>query len=415
MITDINAHNYYEYAGRPVGFEYDLAEAFADYLGVELQVITPGWDKMIDMLTTGRGDFIAAGLTRVPYWREWVDFSDAYMEKEQAVIVHMDYHGVQTMADLNGKQVHVRWNTTAYQRLLEMNAAGYDIRIWPHKNVSSDELIRRVAERHIDIAITDSNIAFLNQRYHPLIRKPLSMSGKQRMGWAVRKGDRALAEIINMFFDRIINDGKMLQILDRYYANFTHVDYYDLKKFHQRLETRLPAYQSVIMREAQRHYFDWRLIAALIYQESHFDPKAISYTGVRGLMQLTLETANDLGVENRSDPVESIGGGIKYLKWLYGLFDDIPGFDRMLFALASYNIGYGHVRDAQSIALNKGYAHKKWIALKETLPLLRQSTYYRKTMYGYARGNEPVRYVNNIMIYYDILRWKSSTLAEYSQ
>jgi membrane-bound lytic murein transglycosylase F len=240
------------------------------------------------------------------------------------------------------------------------------------------------------------------------------MSGKQRMGWAVRKGDRALAEIINMFFDRIINDGKMLQILDRYYANFTHVDYYDLKKFHQRLETRLPAYQSVIMREAQRHYFDWRLIAALIYQESHFDPEAISYTGVRGLMQLTLETANDLGVENRNDPIESIGGGIKYLKWLYGLFDDISGFDRMLFALASYNIGYGHVRDAQSIARSKGYAHQKWIALKETLPLLRQSTYYRKTMYGYARGNEPVRYVDNIMIYYDILRWKSSTLADFS-
>jgi membrane-bound lytic murein transglycosylase F len=235
------------------------------------------------------------------------------------------------------------------------------------------------------------------------------------MRWAVDKGDQELAEIINMFFDRIINDRKLLQIRNRYYANFDHLDYFDLKKFHQRLLSRLPTFQSVIIREAKRHHFDWRLIAALIYQESHFDPEAISYTGVRGIMQLTLETANDLGVENRSDPIQSIGGGIKYLKWLYGLFDDIPGFDRMLFALASYNIGYGHVRDAQNIARSKGEEHKKWITLKETLPLLRQSAYYRKTMYGYARGNEPVRYVNNIMNYYDILRWKSSSLTECSQ
>ena len=415
MITDSSAHNYYKYARQPMGFEFELAQEFADYLGVELQVITPGWDRMMDTLTTGRGDFIAAGLTRSSYWRDQVDFSDAYMKTNLEVIVHMNNHNIQTISDLNGKQVHVRSGTDAVRRLLALNAKGYDIRIVAHHTEGCDDLIRQVAERDIDITIADSHVAFLNQRYYPVIRKPFSVSDHDQMGWAVNKGDQELAEIINAFFDRIIHDGKMLQISDRYYANFTHVDHYDLKKFHQRLKTRLPAYQAIIMREAQRHHFDWRLIAALIYQESHFDPQAISYTGVRGLMQLTLETANDLGIENRSDPIESIGGGIKYLKWLYGLFDDISGFDRMLFALASYNIGYGHVRDAQNIARGKGYAHQKWIAIKETLPLLRQSTYYRKTMYGFARGNEPVRYVENIMIYYDILRWKSSTLADYSQ
>ena len=415
MITDTSAHNYYQYARQPMGFELDLAQEFADYLGVELQVITPGWDRMADTLTTGRGDFIAAGLTRSSYWRDRVDFSDAYMNTNLEVIVHMNNHNIQTVSDLNGKQVHVRSGTDAYRRLLELNAKGYDIRIVAHRTKGCDDLIRQVAERDIDITIADSHVAFLNQRYYPVIRKPFSVSDHGQMGWAVSKGDQELTEIINMFFDRIINDGTMLQIRNRYYADLPHVDYYDLEKFHQRLKTRLPTYQSIIIREAQRHHFDWRLIAALIYQESHFDPQAISYTGVRGLMQLTLETANDLGVENRSDPTESIGGGVKYLKWLYGLFDDISGFDRMLFALASYNIGYGHVRDAQNIAQRKGYAHQKWIALKETLPLLRQSTYYRKTMYGYARGNEPVRYVDNIMIYYDILRWKSSTLANNSQ
>jgi membrane-bound lytic murein transglycosylase F len=415
MITDTNVHNYYWYARQPMGFEFDLAQAFADYLGVELQVIAPGWDRMVDTLATGKGDFIAAGLTRSSYWRERVDFSDAYMKTKLEVIVHMSNHNIQTISDLNGKQVHVRSGTDAYRRLLELNAEGYDIRIAAHHTEGCDDLIRQVAERDIDITIADSHVTFINQRYHPEIRKPFSVSDHVHMGWAVNKGDQQLAEMINRFFERIINNGNMLKIRNRYYAHFPHVDYYDLLKFHQRLKTRLPTYQSVIMREAQRHYFDWRLIAALIYQESHFNPEAISYTGVRGLMQLTLETANDLGVENRGDPIESIGGGVKYLKWLYGLFDDISGFDRILFAMASYNIGYGHVRDAQNIARSKGYAHQKWIALRETLPLLRQSTYYRKTMYGYARGNEPVRYVDNIMLYYDILRWKSSTLADDSQ
>ena len=411
MITDNNAHNYYQYRRQPAGFEYELAEAFADYLGVDLQVVTPGWDKMFGALKSGGGDFIAAGIAQEPYWREFVDFSDAYLASERHVIVHMDNSGIRTMDDLNGKKVHVRVGTSNHKRLMKLNDEGYDVRIVPHDNVTTEELIRRVAAREIDITMADSHLAFLNQRYYPTIRKAFSVAGIQRFGWAVRKGDRELAEIINAFFDRIIREGKFAQIRDRYYANMDRFDYFELKKFHERVKSRMPSYKSVIIRHARQYDFDWRLVAALIYQESHFDPQAISYTGVRGLMQLTLETAGDLGIEDRRDPVESIGGGIKYLKWLYQLFDDIPGSDRILFALASYNIGYGHVRDAQEIARNQGFEPNRWIALKRTLPLLKQSVYYRQTTYGYARGNEPVRYVDRILIYYDILRWKALGLG----
>jgi membrane-bound lytic murein transglycosylase F len=411
MITDKNAHNYYQYRRQPTGFEYELAKAFADYLGVDLQVVTPGWNKMFASLNSGAGDFIAAGITKEPYWRKFVDFSDAYLESEQNVIVHMDNRGIRTMDDLSGKEVHVKAGTTNHQRLAELNDDGYDIRIVAHNNATIEDMIRRVARGEIDITIADSQLAFLNQRYYPAIRKAFTTPGTQRFGWAVRKGDRQLADIINAFFARTMREGKFAQIRDRYYANMDRFDYFELKKFHERVDSRMPSYRSIIMREARRYDFDWRLVAALIYQESHFDPQAISYTGVRGLMQLTLETAGDLGIEDRRDPVESIGGGIKYLKWLYHLFDDIPGFDRMLFALASYNIGYGHVRDAQEIARNKGLEHNRWIALKRTLPLLSRSAYYRQTTYGFARGNEPVRYVDRIVTYYDILRRKALGLG----
>lgn len=409
MITDGNAHSYHPNRKPPSGFEYELAKTFADHLGVELKVITPGWGQMVIALNDGRGDFVAAGLAQSPFWNEYVDFSDVYMETALHALVHMDNSALQVVDDLAGKEVHVRSGTSGHQRLLEMRDSGIDIRIVPHENATADELIRRVAEKKIEIAIADSHVAFLNRRYYPAIRKPLTVSDPHRLRWAVRKGDRELTEIINSFFERIIRNGKLAQIHDRYYSGIGQVDYFDLKKFHDRIASRLPAYTPVIMREARRHDFDWRLIAALIYQESHFDPGAVSDTGVRGLMQLTRETAGDLGVEDRCNPHESIGGGIKYLRWLYGLFDDIPGVDRMLFALASYNIGYGHVRDAQGIARDKGFDHSRWLALRKTLPLLRQSDYNRQTIHGYARGDEPVRYVDRILAYYDILRWKAAS------
>ena len=181
----------------------------------------------------------------------------------------------------------------------------------------------------------------------------------------------------------------------------------DLRKFHQRIRTRLPKFDEIIKKESRKYGFDWRLVAAVAYQESHWDPRARSYKGVRGLMQLTLTTAKEVGVESRLDPVQSIEGGVKYLRKIYDRFDEIEGLDRMLFALASYNIGYGHVRDAQKIARDQGLDPLKWASLKKTLPLLRQKKYYKSTKYGYCRGTEPVRYVERILTYYDILKNKA--------
>ena len=305
---------------------------------------------------------------------------------------------------LDGRTVHVRSGTSYQQRLEELAAQGVQLDLALHKNVPTEELIRRVAEREIEITVADTNVAQLNRRYYPDIKVAFPISETQLIAWAVRKDDPELLDQINRFLAKIIRDGTFERIYYKYYSYVEIFDYFDIKVFHDRIETRLPSYETVIRREARKYGFDWRLIAAVIYQESHFNPNARSYTGVRGLMQLTQDTADEVGVENRVDPEQSIVGGLKYLDDLYNRFTNISGYDRMLFTLAAYNVGYGHVRDAQGIAAKKGLDPKKWVSLKQALPLLRYPKYYRRTKYGYARGTEPVRYVKRILTYYDILR-----------
>ena len=142
------------------------------------------------------------------------------------------------------------------------------------------------------------------------------------------------------------------------------------------------------------------------YQESHWNPRAVSPTGVRGLMMITLTTAKQLGVKNRMDPEQSINGGAKYFQKVFKRIpSEIPEPDRTWFTLAAYNIGWGHVEDARKITLTQGGDADRWVDVKERLPLLRQRKYYKSTRYGYARGDEPVQYVDNIRRYYETLVW----------
>ncbi len=410
VITDNNANTYYNYRGEPMGFEYDLATAFADYLGVKLEVITPGWDRMFKALNDGNGDFIAAGLTVTEPRKNIVDFSDDYFIVQQQVVVHKDNRSMNKIQDLGGATIHIRSGTSYQERLQELKIDGIEINIASHPNVPTEELIRQVALKEIDITIADSNIAHLNRRYYPDIRIAFPLEEQQSLAWAVRKGDKNLVKRINEFFNKMRQNGTFGKIYQRYYSNVEIFDYVDLKKLHKRLKTRLPKYKRIIKKEAEKHNFDWRMIAAVVYQESHFNPRAISYTGVKGLMQVTQRTAEEMGITNRLDPAQSIEAGVKYLANMYGRFEIIDDQrERFLFALASYNIGYGHIQDAQSIASGKGLNPKKWASMKICLPLLRSRKYYQDTKYGYARGTEPVRYVRRVMTYYDVLKREAHT------
>jgi membrane-bound lytic murein transglycosylase F len=404
VLTQNNAHCYHIYRDNPMGFEFDLAQAFGDYLGVELKIATPLWGNLVEALNSGQGDFIAASLSITPSREDMVNFSDGYLSIQQRVILHKNNYRVEQLEDLSGTTIHVRPGTSYEERLLELKEEGLDIRIKLHEDTPTEELIRMVAEKEIEVTIADSNIALLNRRYYPDLKIAFPIEEAQSLAWAVKKGDKKLLGEINRFFERIKRDGTFARIYEKYYANLEIFDYVDLKKYHRRIKTRLPRHEEIIRESAERHGFDWRFIAAVIYQESHFNPRARSYTGVKGIMQVTLNTAKEMGVTNRLDPAESIRGGVKYLKKLYSKYDKAKGQDRLFITLASYNVGHGHILDAQKIAKEKDLDPNTWSALKETLPLLRYSKYYKRTKYGYCRGTEPVRYVNRIRTYYDILK-----------
>jgi len=404
VITRNNAHCWYTYRGEPMGFEYDLAKAFADHLGVALKVKTTPWIDMIDALDKGKGDFIAASLTVTPSREEHVDFSNEYLSIQQRVILHEDNYAIRELSNLSGKTIHIRRGTSYEERLQELKEEGFDIKVKSYDDTPTEELIRWVANKKIEITIADSNIALLNRRYYPEVKIGIPIEGPQSLAWAVKKGDKALLGTINDFFEAIKTDGMFRHIYDVYYRNVEIFDRFDIKKFHERINTRLPQYEAIIKRAAKQYGFDWRLIAAIMYQESHLDPKARSHRGVRGLMQLTELTAKEMGVTDRLDARQSIMGGVKYLKKLYQRYDEAQDLDRILITLAGYNVGPRHVSDAQRIARKQGLDPYKWSSLEKTFPLLCYEKYMKMSKFGYCRGTEPVRYVNRILLYYDILK-----------
>ena len=412
LITDNNSNAYHIYRGKPMGFEYDLASAFADFLNVKLEVRAPGWNSMVPFLETGKGDFIGAALTITPHRRKSLLFSQPYMTVQQEIIYHRATPVIESIEDLAGKTICVRRNTSYHHRLETLKKSGIDLHIALLDNIPSEEIIQMVAENKIDYTVADSNIAQLNRRYYPDIVIGIPIQEVEFLGWAVNPSDIRLMDRINHFFYHINKTGYYKKLFHKYYGDLNHFDYFDVKKFHQRLETRFPKYRKHIVRESFKYGFDWRMIAALVYQESHFDPLAKSFTGVRGLMQVTEETAREMGISNRLDPMMSLRAGIKYLYTLYNRFDDIEDpHEKLLFAIGSYNVGYGHIKDAQALAAKESLDPKKWASLEKTLPLLAKRKYYRKTKHGYARGWEPVRHVRQIMMYYDILKKKLAAAA----
>ncbi len=387
-----------------MGLEYELAKGFADFLGVELELITPPWQKMVSMLQKNRADIIAANLTITNDRKNNMDFSIGILPIQQFVITNNRNDSIRTEQDLTGTTIHIRKNTSYHERLLELKEQGIGLSLQLYDDLPSEEFIRRVSIDDIPLTISDSHIARLNRRYYPNIQLAFPIEEQQEIGWVVKKGNSELLKKINQYFNQIKENGTFDKLYNKYYGTAEIFDYVDLLKYHDRIDKRLPKYEAKIKAEAAKYGFDWRLIAAMIYQESHFNPHARSYTGVRGLMQLTLVTAREMGVKSRLNPEQSIQGGVKYLNKIYQRFDDVNSADRIKFTLASYNIGYGHIRDAQMLAEQQEMNKNQWNTMVKILPLLRYRKYYKQTRYGYARGTEPVRYVERILSYYEILR-----------
>ncbi len=407
LITRNDADCYYSYRGQPMGFEYDLAKAFAEYLGVRLKVCsTETWESMVTALKNNKAAFIAANIPITNRNSQEISFSTGYLEIQQHLVAHRKNASAGGLDDLGSKKIHVSIGSIYHDHLRALKRQGHDLKIKLHANAPAEELIRQVAAGKLEATIAATNIALRTRRhYHQIvISEPISTSFF--LGWAVKKNSRKLLHQINSFFETIQENGVFDEIYDRYYANLESIDYMDLSMFHFRLKTRFPPFKNIVQQAAEKNDLDWRLITAQMYQESQFDPEAQSDSGAFGLMQLTSSTAESLNVEDVLNPGQNIAAGVRYFRRLYDYFSGIPEQDRLFTALAAYNLGLGHVFDARNLARKLKLPPDKWTSMVEVLPLLQQRAYFKDARHGYCRGSEAVKYIEQITIYYDILKHK---------
>lgn len=392
--------------GKLSGFEHDLAIAFAKYLKIKPRfVIEDSIPSILSAVSTGKADIAAAGLTKTELRRERFLFGPAYQEVQQQVVCRRNNNGVpKNIADLAGKKLVVAAGTSYVERLQQLKKR-YPELTWKVDHKSDTELLLwKVWKRKIDCTVSDSNIAAINQRYYPELYTAFNISGNDALAWAIPRNAGRLQSALDDWMEDFIASGKLKVLLERYYGHLDDFDYVDTRRFRNKIQTVFPKYRKTFQSAARKHGLDWILLAAVSYQESHWNPRAKSPTGVRGMMMLTLTTASQMGVKSRLDARENIRAGAKYLAGLRDrLPDSIKEPDRTWMALAAYNLGYGHLQDARDLTKLMNKNPNRWIDVESVLPLLSQKRYYKILKHGYSRGYEAVQYVDRIREYRAIL------------
>ncbi len=403
---------YYIGSERELGYEYELISAYAKHIGVDLNLsVVNTIDEAIARSKEGIGDITVAGLSVTPQREQEFRFGPKYYSVQEQMICHRSMYRQKNfpkdMEDLSGLKVVVGQSTSYEQTLKELEENYPQLKVEYEADFSTEQLLEKVWKREIDCTVADSNVFAINQRYYPELAMAFAIGERKNLAWVLRDGDDSLKNDRYQWINGCEQAGKMTELRDFYYSYQNIFDYYDVSVFHKRMKSRLPKYEKHFREAGKKYDIPWALLAAQSYQESHWNAKAKSYTGVRGMMMLTLETAKHLGVENRMDPKQSIYGGAKYIAALEKRFpDEVTGMNRVAFALAAYNVGMGHMHDAQTLARQLNKNPYLWRDIKAVLPMLSQKKYYKQLKYGYARGSEPVQYVNAIQQYARIINKK---------
>ena len=395
---------YYNGAEGPQGFEYELLAGFADYLGVTLDLYPfYSYEAMLEQLEEGNLDIVATGDAVTDVLQSRFSYGPAYQTVSQHLVFQAGTSRPRDMAELDAPVVTVTGSSQA--QLLTSLSDDAAPTLITTEDSDSEELLQKVAEGELDYTLADSNRLALQRRRYPNLAVAMTIEDSMPMAWALdRSQDDSIKAAMVEYFGTVHQSGWFTVLEDKYFGHIRTFDYVDSRAFNKSAETTLKRYKSMFQQYAGD--LDWRLLAAMSYQESHWKPDAVSRTGVRGLMMLTMDTANDWDVEDRTDPEQSIRGGARYFA---SLLSRIPARignpDRTWMAMAAYNIGMGHLEDARVLTERQGGNPDLWVDVKQRLPQLKQKKYYRTTNYGYARGDEALQYVDNIRRYYDSLVW----------
>lgn len=383
------------------GLDYELAKQFADYLGVTLKItVRQNISQLFDDLDDGQADMLAAGLV---YNQERVKNYQAgptYYSVSQQLVYRVGNTRPRTLAALTAEQLTIAPGHVAINDLQTLKAEKYPDLAWRvDEKRGTTALMQAVIDGKLDYTIADSVAVSLFQRVHPELAVALDITDEQPVTWfSARDDDNSLSAAMLDFFNNINEDGTLARLEEKYLGHGNDFDYVDTRTFLRAVENILPEVQPLFEKYARE--IDWRLLAAIAWQESHWDPQATSPTGVRGMMMLTRNTAQSLGLTDRTDAAQSIDGGMRYLQDMMDKVpDSIPKDERIWFALAAYNMGYAHMLDAMALTRKQKGNPNSWADVKLRLPLLSQKPYYSKLKYGYARGHEAYAYVENIRKY----------------
>jgi membrane-bound lytic murein transglycosylase F len=392
----------------PTGPEYDLVRAFAEELGVALVIQSvDSVSEIMPILLSGDAHMAAAGLSITDSRREYLNFGHPY----QAVDVHLIYKlgtgRPRSVEDIFDRSIEVVASSSHVEILEHLQLKHPDLTWTENADVEFADLLTKVAMGEIDLTVADSPDFNIQRHFYPDLRIALDLNIADQIAWAFPKGsaDSLLARA-DEFIISADHSGMLARVHDRYYGYTEKYDYVGTRNFIRHFESRLPRYRAMFETAGAEWDVDWRLLAAIGYQESHWRAHAVSPTGVRGLMMLTQATADYLGIDDREDPETSIFGGAQYFaRQTERIANTVADPDRTWMALAAYNVGFNHLKDARMIVEQLGGNPDTWVDLSEALPLLAQRKWYSQLPYGYARGWEPVLYVNNIRAYYNILKW----------
>lgn len=409
---------YYKDREGSTGFDYELAQRFADYLGVELRVrLADGNSEILEVLDKGYAHIGFTGLSTAHDWDGRFRTLGNGLTSGSVVIYH---RGLEeqfgSMAELAAQDitVHAAAETNHLPHLEQLQERLPQLNYRIHEGLDAAGILDRVESGELPIAMVDANELALNHVFYPNVKRAFNVSDEEPIAWLFPvSNDGSLYREAQAFFNRIADDGTLAHLRERFYGHLDQLGYVGALTFEKHIRDRLPEYEKSFRTYADETGIDWRLLAAIGYQESNWRRNAVSPTGVRGLMMLTRNTADHIGIDNRLNPEQSIEGGARYFRQVHGMIPDhVNEPDRTWFALASYNVGFGHLEDARRLAESAGRNPNRWLDVKEFLPLLSQKEWYSKTRHGYARGHEPVMYVQNIRRYYDVLAHRFDQMAE---
>ncbi|AQQ69113.1 transglycosylase [Microbulbifer agarilyticus] len=403
-VTRNHPGTYFMWKGRVMGYEYELLQQFAKSLGVRLEiVVAPTHREIFTMVRDGKADVAASLISDTDARDEaGMDFGPHYIQAAVSIVGQPE-DKLETLEDLNGRTIHLLKSSSQFELLMqlmqerpEFKDLKIDIALVP-ENLTIPQILDHVADGEYDLTIADDVTVRLEKHWRDDIVKIYDLKIEDNFyAWMVRENNPELLAAIEKFFNtpKIV---KLRETLYKKYFDQPRRTRDEIKYLSEKGE--ISPYDELVKKYAEEFNFDWRLIVAQMFQESSFNPKAKSWVGAQGLMQVMPDTGKQVGENNLFDPETSVRAGLKYLRWLYRKFEDkgISPENRMWFTLASYNAGLGHVYDAQDLAEEKGWDRNVWFGnVENAMLLLAERKYYSKARYGYARGQEPYDYVRKI-------------------